>query len=80
MLGSDLTDRTQTGPFLGSHLSNTVRRTAGGRVRQLSVGPYPTDVNRESNRTESGPSNLNRALGWRKNDVVAMVFENQALS
>jgi hypothetical protein len=30
MAGSDLTDRTRTGPFLGSHLSDTVRRRAVG--------------------------------------------------
>jgi hypothetical protein len=30
MLGSLLTDRAGTGPFLGSHLSDTVRLTADG--------------------------------------------------
>jgi hypothetical protein len=47
MPGSDLTDRTRTGPFHGSHLTDTVRRTAVGPVRRLSA---------DSPRTADGPT------------------------
>jgi hypothetical protein len=38
------------------------QRTASRPVRQLSVGLYRTDVNREMDRSVSGPLDLNRAL------------------
>jgi hypothetical protein len=37
MACSDLTDRTRTGPFLGSHLSDTVRRLSADCASHLTV-------------------------------------------
>jgi hypothetical protein len=69
MPGSDLTDRTRTGPFVGSHLSDTVRRTGPTAVRRtvpdrceprnepVRVCPSP-----DRGLSVSGPLDLNRAL------------------
>jgi hypothetical protein len=58
MPGSDLTDRTRTGPFHGSHLTDTVRRTAVGPVRRLSADcPRTADGQPADRRT--GPTVLN---------------------
>jgi hypothetical protein len=69
MAGSDLTDRTRTGPFHGSHLTDTVRRTAVGPVRRLPVGPCPSDVNRETDRSVSGPCPV-RVLSVRSEPAI----------
>jgi hypothetical protein len=37
-------------------------RTVRGQPADRSVGPCPTDVNRETDRSVSGPLDLNRAL------------------
>jgi hypothetical protein len=64
MPGSDLTDQTRTGPFFGSHLSDTVRRTAVGPVRRLSAdrrtGLTVLNVFKNFYLSMSGPSDVNR--------------------
>jgi hypothetical protein len=70
MAGSDLTDRTRTGPFHGSHLTDTVRRTAVGPVRRLSAdcgqptdrrtGPTVLNMFKNFCLSVSGPSDVNR--------------------
>jgi hypothetical protein len=64
MPGSDLTDRTRTGPFHGTHLSDTVRRTAVGPVRRLSAdrrtGPTVLNMLKNDCLFVSGPSDANR--------------------
>jgi hypothetical protein len=72
LVGSRFTTDTDRPKFLNMFKTiGTVRqsadspdclRTAGGPARGLSVGPCPTDGNRETDWSVSGPLDLNRPL------------------